>query len=76
VILVDASVWVEHFRGELEPLVRLLNGGIVLGHPWVVGELALGLLQPRDELISSRHGLPQSVVAEDGECSRSSKASD
>jgi predicted nucleic acid-binding protein len=46
-ILVDASVWIDHFRAESTRLVRLLNGVRVLGHPWVTGELALGSLKNR-----------------------------
>ena len=43
-ILVDTSVWVEHFRGDLraDRLADLLESGEVLLHPWVLGELALG----------------------------------
>ena len=41
-ILVDTSVWVDHLRIGQSSLVRLLEDGVVLGHPWIVGELALG----------------------------------
>ena len=41
-ILVDTSVWVEHLRAANEMLSALLNSGEVLGHPFVMGELALG----------------------------------
>lgn len=47
-ILVDTSVWVEHFRGDRRAarLADLLEDGEVLLHPWVLGELALGGLGP------------------------------
>jgi predicted nucleic acid-binding protein len=47
VILVDTSVWVNHLRAEDETLVRLLGGGMVLAHPFVIGEIALGNLRQR-----------------------------
>jgi predicted nucleic acid-binding protein len=42
VILVDASVWVDHLRADNHMLVRLLENGQVLAHPLVIGELVLG----------------------------------
>jgi hypothetical protein len=41
VILVDTSVWIEHFRAASAMLSQLLDNGEVLGHPFVLGELAL-----------------------------------
>lgn len=48
-ILVDTSVWVDHFRGveRAAGLQALLEENEVLMHPWVIGELALGGLGPR-----------------------------
>ncbi len=48
-ILVDTSVWVEHFRGDrrADRLADLLADDQVLLHPWVLGELALGGLGSR-----------------------------
>lgn len=62
-ILVDTSVWVEHLRSGQTDLARLLDGGLVLGHAWVSGELALGHLVGRSELLSLLAALPQAVVA-------------
>ena len=39
-ILVDTSVWIEFFRKGNDDLLRLLEQGAVLIHPFVVGELA------------------------------------
>ena len=66
-ILVDTSVWVQHLRGGDERLAALLNGGEVLGHPFVVGELALGNLRRRDAVLSDLRDLPQAIVASDVE---------
>jgi predicted nucleic acid-binding protein len=43
-VLVDASVWIDHFRHTEPLLVRLLQSNSVLLHPFVRGELALGNL--------------------------------
>jgi predicted nucleic acid-binding protein len=70
VILVDTSVWVEHLHSGNEELAALLNGGEVLAHPFVIGELALGNLLPRDRFLSDLRDLPQAIVAEDEEVLR------
>jgi len=67
VILVDTSVWVDHLRTGQSTLVQLLEDGVVLGHPWIVGELALGSLSQRHEVIRLLRSLPQATVATDEE---------
>lgn len=62
-ILVDTSVWVDHLRAGHSGLAGLLDGNVVLGHPWVTGELALGHLAQRAELIGLMAALPQATVA-------------
>ena len=66
-ILVDTSVWVDHLRVGSERLIALLNGGEVLGHPFVMGELALGNLRGQDIFLTALGALPQVVVASDEE---------
>lgn len=66
-ILVDTSVWIEHLRQGEPELIRLLNAGEVLGHPAVTGELAMGNLRDRAEVLASLRGLPQAGVASDSE---------
>lgn len=41
-VLVDTSVWVDHFKHRNTALVNLLNADRVLMHPMVQGELACG----------------------------------
>src|SRR5574338_719970 len=41
VILVDSSVWIEHFCSSSSRLRDRLEQGLVLAHPFVIGELAL-----------------------------------
>jgi predicted nucleic acid-binding protein len=62
-MLVDTSVWVDHLRTGHSGLASLLNDNLVLGHPWVTGELALGHLARRSEVIGLIGALPQASVA-------------
>ena len=66
-ILADTSVWIDHLRQGDETLVALLANGQVLAHPFVTGELALGNLRQRDEIIDALQDLPQAVVATESE---------
>jgi predicted nucleic acid-binding protein len=66
-ILVDTSVWVDHLRTGHSGLASRLNDNLVLGHPWVTGELALGHLTRRAEVIGLMSALRQATVATDGE---------
>jgi predicted nucleic acid-binding protein len=63
VILVDTSVWVDHFRRRDANLSALLNTGGVLAHPFVIGELALGHLRQRDSIVEALEDLPQANQA-------------
>jgi predicted nucleic acid-binding protein len=67
VILVDTSVWVDHLRAGNDALRGLLDRGQILGHPYVLGELALGNLRRRDIVLGAMHELPQATVASDEE---------
>ncbi len=66
-ILVDTSIWIDHLRSGDAAAARLLGDGLVVNHPWVTGELAVGNLNNRDELIGLMRGLPQAVLADDNE---------
>ena len=41
-VLVDTSVWVNHFRHGSESLLRLLSNDQVLTHPLIILEIACG----------------------------------
>jgi predicted nucleic acid-binding protein len=41
-VLVDTSVWIDHFRNCNNALVNLLDQNFVLTHPMVIGEIACG----------------------------------
>jgi len=62
-ILVDTSVWIDHLRKGDSELASLLNEGVVLCHPYVIGELACGNLKNRDEILSLLAALPAPPVA-------------
>jgi predicted nucleic acid-binding protein len=70
VILVDTSVWIDHLRAGDRVLIRLLETGNVLAHPFVTGELALGNLRSRDLVLDALQDLPQAVVPSDREVLR------
>jgi hypothetical protein len=65
--LVDTSVWVDHLRRGSPRLRRLLDDGEVLGHPFVIGEIACGTLANRDEVLDLMAALPQAVEASHAE---------
>jgi predicted nucleic acid-binding protein len=67
VILADTSVWVDHLRRSSPDLARLLEGGEVLIHSFVIGELACGTLRNRREILDLLAGLPAATVATDDE---------
>ena len=62
-VLVDTSVWIDHFRGNDSVLAELLIKNNVLTHPFVRGELALGNLRQRDSILNLLDNLPQASVA-------------
>ncbi len=41
-VLIDTSVWIDHFRKSNVPLVKLLCQDSALTHPMVIGEIACG----------------------------------
>jgi len=62
-ILVDTSVWVDHLRAGVRALADYLDRGHVLCHPFVVGELALGHLSDREDILTLMDHLPPVAVA-------------
>jgi predicted nucleic acid-binding protein len=67
VILVDTSVWIDHLRTRDKTLVELLLAKQVLGHPFIIGEIALGHLPERRQVLSSLQHLPRAIVASQDE---------
>ncbi|MFM7312373.1 MAG: type II toxin-antitoxin system VapC family toxin [Cyanobium sp.] len=63
----DTSVWVDHLRSGIPELAARLEGGEVLIHPWVIGELACGNLRDRQGVLTLLQGLPMAEAASDPE---------
>ena len=62
-ILVDTSVWIEHFRSGTIGLDSLLHDGRALCHPFIIGELACGNLANRAEILALLSELPMAARA-------------
>ena len=57
-ILVDTSVWIDHFRRGNAALASLLERAEVSCHPMVLGELACGNLMRRAKILGWLRALP------------------
>ncbi|WP_273908551.1 type II toxin-antitoxin system VapC family toxin [Enterobacter bugandensis] len=63
-ILVDTSVWVDHFRNRNDGLIQLLSRDLVLIHPMILAEIACGTPPaPRLRTLADLGLLPQSHQA-------------
>jgi predicted nucleic acid-binding protein len=67
VTLVDTSVWIDHLRRHNKTLSKLLHAGMVLTHPFVIGELALCNLRQREVVLTALSDLPRASVATEPE---------
>jgi predicted nucleic acid-binding protein len=70
VILVDSSLWIDHLRHPSEILADLLGRRQVVIHPFIIGELALGHLSPRDLILEMLQDLNHVATADDAEVLR------
>lgn len=62
-VLVDTSVWVDHFRHHNDVLVDLLELDLVMAHPLIVGEIACGTPPHRVQTLSDLSQLQQAQQA-------------
>ena len=62
-ILVDTSVWVDHFRQRNDRLMHLLERDLVLTHPLIVGEIACGTPPQRAQTLTDLSSLQQTPQA-------------
>jgi predicted nucleic acid-binding protein len=68
-ILADTSIWIDHLRSGNKELRKHLNQGDIVIHPFIIAELALGLvnrrsLQERTKTLALLDLLPQVRVAQ------------
>jgi predicted nucleic acid-binding protein len=70
VVLVDTSIWINHFRSGNDRLEKLLDEQKVLGHPFVIGEIALGDLSNMSTILRDLSSLDAATVATDDEVLR------
>jgi predicted nucleic acid-binding protein len=66
-ILVDTSIWIDHFRRTEPQLVGALERDEVLVHPFVRGEIACGNLHNRTAILDYLADLPQPAFGTEDE---------
>lgn len=62
-ILVDSSVWIDHWRRGNSRLATALELGRVVAHPFVIGELACGTIPRRLSTLPLLEALPLVLAA-------------
>ena len=67
IVLADTSVWVDLWRHGNPRLARLLEQNRVVLHPFVLGELALGVVTPRADVLRDLRALDGPRLAEHDE---------
>jgi len=58
-ILVDTSVWIDHFRQKNDNLDTLLYRGTVQMHEFIIGELAIGNFKNRKPILDLLESVPK-----------------
>jgi predicted nucleic acid-binding protein len=66
-ILIDSSIWIDHFHKHDDALARVLTREPVLTHPYVIGEVALGHLRNRAAVVSDLRKHKQATIASNDE---------
>lgn len=69
-ILIDASVWIDHMRRAIPAIHELAEANIILTHPFVIGEIGLGSIKNRDAVLHEMNRLARAMVATDDEVMR------
>ncbi len=62
-ILIDTSIWIDHFRVPEGGVLTLLAAEDVLVHPFVIGEVMLGNMRGRQQIAAMMRLLPAAEVA-------------
>lgn len=66
-VLADTSVWVDHWRRVSQRFADLLAEDRIVLHPFILGELALGAIGSRAEVLRRLGRLQSSSVAQNRE---------
>ena len=69
-LLIDTSIWIDHFRKQNARLSTALIRGDALMHAFVLGELALGHEQRFAEIFKDLMDLPYAKIASPNEVLR------
>ncbi len=62
-VLVDTSIWIDHFRHGNTELVRLLESDMAMVHPLVLGEIACGTPPNRAQTLADLERLQHTAQA-------------
>lgn len=63
-ILADANIWIDFFRGRRPELRKLLENNQVVMHPHLAAELALGSLHNRQLTLAKLDSMPQARLVD------------
>lgn len=63
-VLVDTSIWINHLRSRDPHLKKLLFNGEVSCHLHIIGELACGNINNRQEILTLLQELPRAPLVE------------
>jgi predicted nucleic acid-binding protein len=69
-VLADTSIWVDHLRHGNARMSVLLDEDQIEAHPFVIGEIAVGHLRRRSEILTLLANLPRTTPAEHDEAMR------
>jgi len=64
-IMVDTSTWIEFLEGRFDEMRDELLRDQVLMHPWVLGEILLGMVPQRRQFLRDCAGINPAPVIED-----------
>jgi predicted nucleic acid-binding protein len=66
-ILADTAIWVDHLHQGDDRLEALLDADLIVIHPHVIGEIAVGSLRNRMTVLNGLRHLPQVMMADEEE---------
>jgi predicted nucleic acid-binding protein len=64
-LLADSSIWIDHIRQPNDALARALRQRSILTHPLVIGEVAMGSIARRSEVLAALLALRPALRAND-----------